>query len=137
MLTVSRTVCFSAAHRLHSPELTDEQNCAVFGKCATPGGHGHNYALTVSVTGPHDLKTGMIVNVTLLHEVLLREVVNELDHRDLNTDVPFLRGVVTTMENVALVLAHRLEEPLAAIGVRLVRLDLAESERNKVTLEHA
>ena len=135
MLTLTHTVHFAAAHRLSSAALSPEENQRVFGKCALPGGHGHNYALGVTVTGPVDQTSGMIVNVTRLHEVVQREVLDCMDHRDLNEDVHFLRGVVTTMEHLVTAIAERLQDPLTRLGVRLVRLTLAESDKNLVTLD--
>jgi 6-pyruvoyltetrahydropterin/6-carboxytetrahydropterin synthase len=133
--SVTRTVRFSAAHRLHNPDWSDERNRAVYGRCANPGGHGHNYALRVTVTGPLDPESGMVLNVTDLRDVLRAEVVERMDHRNLNTDVPYLEGAVTTMENIAMRIAEQLAEPLKRMGVRLSRLELAESDRNSVTLE--
>ncbi len=135
MLTITRTVHFCAAHRLFNPSWPDERNRKVYGRCSNPGGHGHNYTLAVSVTGRLDDETGMVVNVTELGEVLRREVVERLDHRNLNTDVPFLKNVVPTMENIVAKLAARLESPLGGLGVRLVKLELSESDKNRVTLE--
>ena len=133
--SVTRTVRFSAAHRLHNPDWSDERNQAVYGRCANPGGHGHNYILRVTVTGPLDPESGMVLNVTELRDLLRAEVVERMDHCDLNSDVPYLAGVVTTMENIAMRVAERLVEPLKRMGVRLSRLELAESDRNSVTLE--
>ena len=133
MLTVTRTVEFCAAHRLYNPDWDDARNREVFGKCSNPGGHGHNYSVTVTVTGPLDQESGMIVNVATLAGILKREVVEQLDHRNLNTDVDFLVGEITTMENIALKLAQRLKPTVAALGLSLIRLELAESDKNSVT----
>jgi 6-pyruvoyltetrahydropterin/6-carboxytetrahydropterin synthase len=135
MIAVTRKVEFSAAHRLFNPDWDDATNREVFGKCSNPHGHGHNYVLNVSVTGPLDEESGMIVNVSTLGSLLQREVVDTLDHRNLNTDVDFLKGVITTMENIAVKLAERLKPPLEDLGLRLVRLELSESTKNSVTLE--
>jgi 6-pyruvoyltetrahydropterin/6-carboxytetrahydropterin synthase len=135
MLTVSRTVTFSAAHRLFNPAWSRARNQRVYGRCSNECGHGHNYTLTITVSGPFDAESGMVVNVTVLGEILKREVVDKLDHCNLNTDVPFLKGVIPTMENLVLHIADEFTEPLAAVGIKLVRLDLAESETNRVTLE--
>lgn len=135
MLTVSRTVTFCAAHRLWNPVLSPEENARIYGKCSREGGHGHNYTVTITVTGSVDKETGMIVNVTDLKKVMKKYIVDEFDHRDLNTDVPCLTGIITTMENITGVIAHRLEEPLNALGVTLTRLELKESDTNIVTLE--
>ena len=96
---------------------------------------GHNYALTVSVRGMLDPGTGMVVNVSLLGDVLERVVTKPLDRRDLTTDVPFLAGVLPTMENLAAAIGARLGPRLAKLGVRLSRIELAESETSRVTLD--
>jgi len=134
-LTVSRTIRFSAAHRLWNPAWSAARNRQVFGRCSTQGGHGHNYALTVSVRGMLDPGTGMVVNVSLLGDVLERVVTKPLDRRDLTTDVPFLAGVLPTMENLAAAIGARLGPRLAKLGVRLSRIELAESETSRVTLD--
>lgn len=135
MLTVSRTVSFCAAHRLYNPSLSPEENTRIYGKCSREGGHGHNYTLTVSVTGDVDEETGMIVNVSALKDVLHTHVVSVFDHRNLSTDVACLVGVIPTMENLTRVIAAQLTTPLSALGVRLVRVTLAESDAHVVTLE--
>ena len=134
LMTVSRTVEFCAAHRLCNPAWSAAENARVYGRCSNPGGHGHNYELSISVSGPKDPASGMIVNVTALRDVLQAEVVEQLDHRNLNTDVAFLAGVITTMENLAEHIAARLKPRLQALGVRLVALTLAESDHNQVTV---
>jgi 6-pyruvoyltetrahydropterin/6-carboxytetrahydropterin synthase len=135
MTIVSRSIEFCAAHRLYNPAWSDADNARVYGRCSNRGGHGHNYQLTISVRGPVDPASGMVVNVTALRDVLQQEVVAPLDHRNLNTDVPFLTGVITTMENLATQIAARLTPPLEALGVRLTALELAESAHNRVTLQ--
>jgi len=134
-LAVCRTVRFSAAHHLYNPAWPPEENERVFGRCSREGGHGHNYSLTLSVTGAHDRTTGMVVNVSQLQKVLEREVVDQLDRRNLNTDVPFLAGVIPTMENLVEKLAGRLGPCLKPLGVSLRRIELAESETNRVIME--
>ena len=135
MITVTRKVEFCAAHRLYNPAWDDAKNREVFGKCSNLHGHGHNYIVNVSVSGPLDEESGMIVNVSTLGSVLKREVVDTLDHRNLNTDVDFLSGVITTMENIVGKLAERLVPALEVMGLTLVKLELSESNKNSVTLE--
>lgn len=134
-LSLTRSVRFCSAHRLFNPAWSDDHNARVYGKCSTPGGHGHNYILTVTVTGPFDAAAGMIINVSTLRDILEREVVQPLDHRDLNHDVPFLHNVIPTMENIAMVLATRLQPVLASHNITLTRLTLAESDHHHVTLD--
>ena len=134
MLTLSRTVTFSAAHRLFSPDLSQNENARIFGKCSSPGGHGHNYSLTVTVAGDVDPATGMIMNVSDLTQLISTHVLERFDHRDLN-NVPCLEGKTTTMENIIRVIADLLAPPLHNLGVALHRLELKESTATTVTLE--
>jgi 6-pyruvoyltetrahydropterin/6-carboxytetrahydropterin synthase len=125
---VTRRASFAAAHVLRRDDWTEERNREVFGACA--GDHGHNYVLEVSVAGPVDPATGMIVNLKSLDRTIRKAVIDLVDHRHLNRDVDFLRGVIPTAENLALAFWAELEEALE-IG-RLERLKLVESENNSV-----
>ena len=131
-LLLTRRVTFASAHVLRRPDWDEERNAAVFGSCARD--HGHNYVLEVSVGGEPDPETGMVLNLRDLDRVVREAVVDHVDHRHLNHDVPFLRDVVPTAENVALAFWSRLEEHLRESGcsARLHRLRLVESENNMV-----
>ena len=131
-LLLTRRVTFASAHVLRRPDWDDERNAAVFGSCARD--HGHNYVLEVSVSGQPDPETGMVLNLRDLDRVVREAVVDHVDHRHLNHDVPFLRDVVPTAENVALAFWARLDELLreSPSGARLCRLRLTESENNMV-----
>ena len=129
-LTVARRATFSASHRLYDPALSDEDNLRIFGKCANPRGHGHNYVLEVHVGGEPDPTTGMIVDLKWVKDVIERCLLAEVDHRNLNEDVRFLQGVNPTTENLALAFWHRLEP--AMLPARLARLRLSETENNSV-----
>ncbi len=131
-ITVSRLFRFSAAHRLFREGLSAEENEKAFGKCSKV--HGHDYVMKVTVRAQGGEGGDMVVNVSTLGEVVEKEVVSLIDHRNLNTDVPFLSGVPPTMENIAAKIAEKLEIPLAGIGTELYELTLAESEKNSVTL---
>ena len=124
---LTRTVRFSAAHRYHRPEWSEERNRATFGACANPHGHGHNYLLEVMVAGQPDPETGFCVDLGALDALLAEEVVQPLDHRHLNHDVPeFGEGrLVPTTENLVRYLWQRLE-PRVPAPARLVRLRLRE-----------
>lgn len=125
---ITRVVRFSAAHRYHSDRLSAEENARIFGKCNLPHGHGHDYRVAVSVEGPVDPVTGMVMNLADLDAVLREEVVEPLDHRFLNLDVPHFGRVVPTCENLALHLADRLGPRLAAGGHRLSAVRVFETE---------
>ena len=101
MLSVTRRMKFCAAHRLYNPDLSDQENDRIFGVCNNPAGHGHNYVLEVTVAGEPDPRTGMIINLKELKEILNQEVVGKLDHKNLNVDVGFMEGCVPTAEMLA------------------------------------
>lgn len=129
---ITRLEEFSASHRLHDPRLGEEANRRLYGICNNPNGHGHNYALEVTVAGEVP-ESGMVIDLNLLAGIVQEEVVRELDHKHLNHDVPFLEGVIPTAENVAVAiwgrLAARIEE---SEGCRLHRIRLFESRNNFV-----
>jgi 6-pyruvoyltetrahydropterin/6-carboxytetrahydropterin synthase len=134
LLTITRTFQFCAGHRLFRPDWSDERNLEVFGLCANPAGHGHNYTLEVSVAGPLDPETGMIMNLRTLKEVVTARVVADVDHRNLNTDVSWMRGVIPTTEQFADRLWQRLQDVLAreVPGIALSGIVLHETPNNKV-----
>jgi 6-pyruvoyltetrahydropterin/6-carboxytetrahydropterin synthase len=125
MIRVTRKVEFSAAHFYYNPRFSAEENRRVFGKCANLHGHGHNYVLEVTVAGEPDPATGMVLDLKELKDVLQREVVDRMDHRSLNHEVPELAGLIPTCENIALVI-WRLLEPKIKQG-KLDRVRLYES----------
>jgi 6-pyruvoyltetrahydropterin/6-carboxytetrahydropterin synthase len=130
IVTVTRRLRFNAAHRVHNPALSDAENAALFGKCNNPNWHGHNYALEVSVEGEVDPTTGYVVDLGTLRDVVEREVIGHLDHRNLNLDVDFLRGVNPTSENLVVAI-WRVLQPHVRPG-RLTNLRLWETENNHV-----
>jgi 6-pyruvoyltetrahydropterin/6-carboxytetrahydropterin synthase len=127
---VTRRLHFSAGHRLHSPDYDDEKNRAVFGACSNPNGHGHNYELEVTVEGEIDPETGYVLDVKRVRDLVYNRVVAEMDHANLNVDVPWLQGVNPTAENLAVQIWNRLAGRLD--GARLVSVRLWETQRNHV-----
>ncbi|MDH7515048.1 MAG: 6-carboxytetrahydropterin synthase [Bacteroidota bacterium] len=130
MTVVTRRETFCAAHRLFNPAWTDAMNEEVYGACSRASWHGHNYELEVSVEGDIDPETGFLVNLKLLRDIIREEVVSKLDHRNLNTDVDFLAGVVPTAENIAMAVWRRLENKIPS--GRLCCIRLRETENNVV-----
>ncbi len=128
---VSRKAHFNSAHRLHHAAWSAEQNVAVFGKCANPNFHGHNYELIASVTGEVDPITGFVMNVSELAAIIKAEVEDHLDHRNLNLDVPYFSTVNPTAENIAIFIWNAIKKCLP------LKLDLEvvlyETPRNFVT----
>jgi 6-pyruvoyltetrahydropterin/6-carboxytetrahydropterin synthase len=129
-VTVTRRLRFNAAHRVFNPSMSDEENDATFGKCNNPNWHGHNYTLDVSVEGPIDDRTGFVLDLSKLKVLVERELINIVDHRNFNLDVPFMKGVIPTTENI-IVQFWKILQP--AIGpAKLTRLVLWETENNYV-----
>jgi 6-pyruvoyltetrahydropterin/6-carboxytetrahydropterin synthase len=131
VVKATRRVHFSAAHRLYRPDWSDEQNADVFGDCSNPNWHGHNYELDVTVEGSVDPETGYVMDLKLLKDALQERVVGDLDHRNLNIEVPWLQGVIPTTENLVVAVWDRLAGTLPE-GVRLARIVLHETPRNSV-----
>jgi len=131
-LYLTRVEHFCAAHRLHSPHLSDAENRELYGKCNNPNGHGHNYILSVTIRGQADPKTGMLVELTQLARIIRSCITDQVDHTHLNLDVPWLQGVIPTAENLCLAFWERLKSEIPAGELYELRLD--ETGRNIVTL---
>ncbi|MBE9012139.1 6-carboxytetrahydropterin synthase [Pseudanabaenaceae cyanobacterium LEGE 13415] len=121
---------FSAAHRLARPDLSFEENCEIYGKCARPNGHGHNYHLEVTIKGEIDPRTGMIADLVAFQKAVDDYVVEPFDHTFLNKDIPYFEKVVPTAENIAVHIRDLLEEPIRGIGAQLYKVKLIESPNN-------
>jgi 6-pyruvoyltetrahydropterin/6-carboxytetrahydropterin synthase len=132
-VTVTRRLNFNAAHRLHNPDLSDEENRELFGVCNNPNWHGHNYRLDVSVTGEIDQRTGYVIDLKLLREIVEQHLIEKMDHKNLNVDVDFMRGINPTAENIVVACWQVLES--AVKPGRLTRLRLWETDNNYVEYE--
>lgn len=128
---ITRRVHFCAAHRLENPDWSEERNREVFGLCASPNWHGHNYDLDVTVQAELNPVTGFVMDLGDLKDLVEKEVVADLDHKNLNLDVEWMRGTVTSTENLVVEIWRRLE-PTMPEGVTLSRLVLWETDRNYV-----
>jgi 6-pyruvoyltetrahydropterin/6-carboxytetrahydropterin synthase len=129
-VTVTRRVRFNAAHRVFNPALPDAENDALFGKCNNPNWHGHNYTLDVSISGEVEDRTGYVYDLGKLKDLVEREVLQYVDHRNMNLDVPFMKGVIPTAENIVIAI-WRILAPAVAPAT-LQRLVLWETENNYV-----
>ena len=121
---------FSAAHRLAIPSLSFEENQEIYGKCARPNGHGHNYHLEVTVAGEIDNRTGMLVDLGALQNAIDEHVVEPFDHTFLNKDIAYFAEIVPTAENIAVRIADLLRSPIRELGVELDKVKLIESPNN-------
>lgn len=129
-MILTARLTFSAAHRLHNPARDAEWNLRMYGNDNNPAGHGHNYVITVSVKGKVDPETGMVIDLRELKEIVQREVIDHVDHNNLNEDVSFLRGQIPTAENMARAFWQRLAPAIR--NAELVEIVLHETEKNSV-----
>jgi len=129
-VAVYRKEHFCAAHRLHNPQWSDEQNAAVFGLCNNPNYHGHNYEIIVKVTGIPNQETGFVLDTKWLSELVQKEVIKRFDHKNLNLDIPEFKNINPTAENIAIVIYDILQPKLDK--VLDLKVILYETERNFV-----
>ena len=129
-VTVTRRLRFNAAHRVFNPTFSDAENEATFGKCNNPNWHGHNYVLEVSVEGDIDEATGYVLDLAKLRDITEARIIDKVDHRNINLDVDFMKGIIPTAENMV-VQFWRILEPAVA-PARLAKLVLRETENNYV-----
>lgn len=127
---MSRRVHFNAAHRLHNPEKSDEWNAEKYGKCNSANWHGHNYVLEVIVTGTPNDETGYVIDLGLLKRIVGERILSKCDHANLNLDVDFLTGILTSTENVAIAFWNELKDAIPT--GELYSVKLWETERNMV-----
>ncbi|MFN3839669.1 MAG: 6-pyruvoyl trahydropterin synthase family protein [Cyclobacteriaceae bacterium] len=127
---ISRKEHFNAAHRLYNPAWSEDQNRKVFGKCANPNYHGHNYELVVSLTGIPDKETGYVFDMKVLSDLVREQVISEFDHKNLNLDTEHFKNLNPTAENIAMViwsiLRSKIDKSLD------LKITLYETERNFV-----
>ncbi|GAA3917353.1 6-pyruvoyl trahydropterin synthase family protein [Hymenobacter algoricola] len=133
MIYVSRQEHFNAAHKLHNPAWSQERNQEVFGPCANTNWHGHNYDLIVTVKGQPDPETGFVIDLKALSVLIREHVVDQVDHKNLNLDVPFLKDQLASTENLVVAFWQILAREIPKIsGARLHCLKLYETPRNFV-----
>ena len=133
MIYVSRQEHFNAAHKLHNPKWSDERNREVFGPCANINWHGHNYELIVTVKGQPDPETGFVVDLKALSDLLRVHITEQVDHKNLNLDVPFMAGQMASTENLAIAFWQIIERELSIITqAELHCVKLYETPRNFV-----
>ena len=132
MIHITRRERFNAAHRLFREEFTDEQNMEVFGKCSNPKWHGHNYELFVTVKGDIDEKTGFLVNLKKLSRIIREQVIEKLDHKNINLEVDFMQGKLASTENLAAGIWDELEPHIKRLNAELHCVKVVESENNFV-----
>lgn len=132
MIYIKRKFHFSASHRVFNPELSDEENFRIYGKCSNPNGHGHNYVLKVTVAGDLDEKIGYVMDLTELKILVEKEIIEKVDHKNLNLDVDFMKGVLPSTENIAMKFWEQLEPKINAKGKTLYSIKLSETVNNSI-----
>lgn len=125
---ITRRETFAAAHRLFKPELTDEENLKLFGKCSNPNWHGHNYTLEVIVAGEVDADTGFVMDLKDLKEIVRKNVITKVDHKNLNLDTDFMKGKIPTSENIVIAIWNELDDKITK--GKLFSVKLYETENN-------
>lgn len=130
MVYVTRSVHFNAAHKMWNPAWSAEKNREVFGLCANENWHGHNYVLEVTLAGEPNPDTGYVYDLKELNALLEARVLQHVDHRNLNLDVPFMQGIIPSSENFAIAIWHQLKDHVAP--ARLYSIKLFETPRNFV-----
>lgn len=132
MIYLTRKEHFNAAHKLWNPNWSEAQNEAVFGKCSNKNWHGHNFDLYVTLKGTPDPDTGFLIDLKLLSRIIKEEVIDILDHSNINLDVPFMAGKMASTENLAMGIWNQLDHHLKGDNYRLYSIKLYETERNFV-----
>lgn len=132
MVFLTRRERFNAAHRLFKPEWTNEQNYEVFGKCSNPNWHGHNYELFVTIKGEPNPETGFVINLKQLSKIVRTKITEQADHKNLNLEVPFMKGRIPTSENIAIAVWEEIEEDILKLNCTLHCVKVVETENNSV-----
>jgi len=130
MVFITRKERFNAAHRLFLPEYSDEENLRVFGKCSNPNWHGHNYTLFVTVKGEVKEKTGFVIDLKILSGIINARVIEIVDHKNINLEVPFMKGKLASTENLAIGIWNELKEDIQEQNALLHCVRLEETENN-------
>ena len=129
MVYLTRVEHFNAAHKLYNESWSEEKNIEVFGKCANPNWHGHNYELFVTIKGEPHPETGFVFNAKTLGDLIKEVIVEQVDHRNLNMDVPFMKGKFTSAENFAISIWNELKPHIEKEGAMLHYIKLQETPR--------
>lgn len=132
MLFIIRKFHFSASHRVYNPALSDEENFKRYGKCSNPNGHGHNYEMDITVAGKVDADIGYVMDLTELKNLVDKEIIDKVDHKNLNLDVDFMNGVIPSTENIAVTFWNQIETKINSANRKLYSIKLRETLNNSV-----
>jgi 6-pyruvoyltetrahydropterin/6-carboxytetrahydropterin synthase len=132
LLYITRKFHFSASHRVYNPKLSDDENFKIYGKCSNPNGHGHNYEMDVTVAGDVDDDLGYVMDLTQLKILVEKEIIDKVDHKNLNMDVDFMKGILPSTENIAVTFWNQLESKINAKNRKLYSIRIRETINNSV-----
>lgn len=132
LVHITRRERFSAAHKLSRPEWSVEKNHEVFGKCSNPNWHGHNYELWITVKGEPSKETGFVVDLSEISQIINDKIIRHVDHKNIDMDVAFMKGRLSSTENLAIAFWEQVEEPIEALGCSLHCVKIQETENNHV-----
>jgi 6-pyruvoyltetrahydropterin/6-carboxytetrahydropterin synthase len=132
MIYLTRRERFCAAHRMYRKEWSDEINLKVFGKCSNPNWHGHNYILWVTIKGEPSEEHGFVMNINILKQIILDNVINKIDHKNINLEVDFMKGKIATTENLAVAIWDELNPVILKAGAALHCVKIEETENNSI-----
>ncbi len=130
MIYITRRERFSAAHRLFNPDWSLDKNYQTYGKCSNPNWHGHNYELWVTIKGNIDPGLGYLVDLKVLGDILKENVIDKVDHRNINLDVDFMKGRMVSTENLAISIWEQIESHIKRLNVELHSVKVQETENN-------
>lgn len=129
---LTRRERFNSAHRMYREDWSNEKNLEVFGKCSNPLWHGHNYELFVTIKGPVNPETGVVVNLSDLSKIIKAEIIEKLDHKNINLEVDFMKNKVVSSENLAIGIWEQLEKRISDLGIKLHCIKIVETENNYI-----
>ena len=132
MIYITRRERFNAAHRLFRAEYSDDENLKIFGKCSNPNWHGHNYELFITVKGEINTETGFLINLKTLSKIIREEIIEKIDHKNINIEVDFMKNRMASTENLTISIWKQLEKEISGLGVTLHCVKIYESENNFV-----
>ncbi len=132
MIFITRKFHFSASHRVYNPALSDDENLKRYGKCSNPNGHGHNYEMDITVSGDIDPEIGYVMDLTELKNLVDNEIINKVDHKNLNIDVDFMKRILPSTENIAVTFWNQIESKINSKNRKLYSIKIRETLNNSV-----
>jgi 6-pyruvoyltetrahydropterin/6-carboxytetrahydropterin synthase len=132
MIYLTRRERFCAAHRMFRKEWSDEENQRIFGKCSNPNWHGHNYTMWVTIKGEPSEEHGFVMNINILKQIILDNIINKIDHKNINLEVGFMKGKIATTESLAVAIWNELNPLIVKAGANLHCVKIEETENNSI-----